>query len=99
MLVEIMKDEGYRTQDELTPWLFREMRSTDIASHLGDGRYLVILTETELGDGAATAARMAERFSGSLAIGLGCFPEDGATLDEVKDAAQRRAHGNWALAV
>ncbi len=99
MLIEVMQHEAYRIQDEVTAWLEQELRGTDLASHLGDGRYIVMLTETALADGAALAARMAERFPRTLAIGLGCCPEDGAKLDEVKKAAERRAHGNWALAV
>ena len=99
MLIEVKNDDAYRTQDEVTRWLEQELRGTDLASHLGDGRFIVLLTETALAEGAAIAARMAERFPKALAIGLGCFPEDGAKLDEVKKAAERRAHGNWALVV
>jgi len=99
MLIEVKKDEAYQTQDDVTAWLQQALRDTDLASHLGDGRFLALLTETALADGAALAARMAERFPKALAIGLGCFPEDGAKLDEVEKAAERRAHGNWALAV
>jgi GGDEF domain-containing protein len=99
MIIEVMRDGSYKTADELTAWLEQELRGTDLACHLGDGRFLAVLTETSLADGAAIAARMAERFPTALAVGLGTFPEDGAQLDEVKRAAERRAHGNWALAV
>jgi GGDEF domain-containing protein len=99
MIIEVMRDENHETLGELTAWLEQELRGTDLACHLGAGRFLIVLTETSLADGAAIAARMADRFPRTLAIGLGSFPEDGAQLDEVKKAAERRAHGNWALAV
>jgi GGDEF domain-containing protein len=99
MLIEVKNDDAYRTQDQLTRWLEQEVRGTDLASHLGDGRFVVLLTETTLEDSAAIAARLSERFPGALAVGLGSCPEDGASLDEVKKAAERRAHGNWALAI
>jgi GGDEF domain-containing protein len=99
MLIEVKGDDKYRTQDKVTHWLEQELRTTDLASHLGDGRYLVLLTETELADGAAIAARLAERFPQAIAVGLGCCPEDGGKLEDVQKAAERRAHGNWALAV
>lgn len=93
------EDEAYRIQDELRNWLDQSLRSTDMASHLGGGRYVALLTETEMDDASALAARTAERFPEKVAIGLGCFPEDGSTLEEVQKVAERRSHGNWHLAV
>jgi PleD family two-component response regulator len=99
VVIEVMGDETFKTLDGLTAWLDQELRGTDLACHLGDGRFLIVLTETSLADGAAIAARMAQRFPKALTMGLGSFPEDGGKLDEVTKAAERRAHGNWALAV
>jgi GGDEF domain-containing protein len=93
------EDEAYRVQDELRNWLDQSLRSTDMASHLGGGRYLALLTETGLEDASAIAARTAQQFPADVAIGLGCFPEDGNTLEEVQKVAERRAHSNWRLAV
>jgi GGDEF domain-containing protein len=99
MAVEVVKDPSYKTRDQLTRWFEQELRGTDLASHLGDGRFLVLLTETSLEEAAAIAGRIAERFPDALDIGLGSFPEDGASLQDVQEAAERRSHGNWALAV
>ena len=93
------QDEAYRVQDELRAWLDQSLRSTDLASHLGGGRYIALLTETELEDASAIAARIAERFPDTVNIGLGCFPEDGSKLEDVQKVAERRAHGNWRLAI
>lgn len=99
ILIEVRSDEEYRTQDEVRNWLDQSLRATDLASHLGAGRYVALLTETELEDAAALAARLAERFPKTVAIGLGCFPKDGANLEDVQKVAGRRAHCNWSLAV
>jgi GGDEF domain-containing protein len=99
MVVEIGKDDAYETRDEVTRWLAGEKRGTDLASHLGDGRFIVILTETGLEEAAAIAGRLAKRFPEIVEIGLGSFPEDAATLEGIKQAAERRSHRNWALAV
>jgi GGDEF domain-containing protein len=99
ILVEVRSDHAYQTQDELRNWLDQYVRSTDLATHLGAGRYLAMLTETPLDDAAAIAARIAENFPQNVAIGLGGFPDDGASLEAVQQVAERRAHSNWALAV
>lgn len=93
------EDDAYRLQDGLRNWLDESLRSTDLASHLGGGRYLALLTETPVDDAAAIAARIAERFPDDVAIGLASFPDDGDTLDSVKQVAERRAHSKWRLAV
>ena len=100
IIVEVRcEDDAYRVQDEVRLWLDRSLRSTDMASHLGGGRYVALLTETGMEDASAIAARTAEHFPETVAIGLGCFPEDGASLEEVQKLAERRAHTNWRLAV
>jgi GGDEF domain-containing protein len=98
MLVEVRSDDGFRTQDEVRDWLAHEMRATDLATHLGDGRFLTVHTETAMGDAASVAIRIAERFPNAVAVGLADYPGDGATLDDLQNLAQQRAHGNWALA-
>jgi diguanylate cyclase (GGDEF)-like protein len=97
--IEVHSDDAYRTQDEVRDWLDSSLRTTDLATHLGGGRYVALLTETPLDHAAAIAARLAERFPKTIAIGLGCFPEDGNKLKDVQKVAERRSHTNWALAV
>ena len=97
--MEVRGEGAHVVQAELRDWLDQSLRTTDLASHLGGGRYLAMLTETPMADAAAIAARLAERFPANLEIGLGCFPEDGNKLEDVQKIAERRAHGNWRLAV
>jgi hypothetical protein len=94
----VQKGDGYGLQDKVTAWLAHEMRATDLTSHLGDGRFVVVLTETTLEEAGSMAARVAEHFPKVLQMGIACFPDDGSSLDEVKSAAEKRAHGNWDLA-
>jgi GGDEF domain-containing protein len=96
--VEVVKGDSYSLQDEVTSWLAHEMRATDLTCHLGDGRFVVILTETTLDEAGAMAARIAHHFPNVLIMGVACSPDDGSSLDEVKSAAEGRAHGNWELA-
>jgi len=97
--MEVRGMQAREVQAELRDWLDQSLRSTDLASHLGGGRYLALLTETLLEEAAALAARLAARFPENLEIGLGCFPEDGSRMEDVQHVAERRAHGNWRLAV
>jgi GGDEF domain-containing protein len=99
ILIEVKNDDTFRTRDEVTAWLGHELRSTDLATHLGDGRFLAVLTETGVDVASAIAGRMTERFPKMLAIGLGSWPEDGLSLRDLQKTTQLRAHGNWALAV
>jgi GGDEF domain-containing protein len=97
--MEVRGMQAREVQAELRDWLDQSLRTTDLASHLGGGRYLALLTETLLEEAAALAARLAARFPENIEIGLGCFPEDGGKLEDVQKVAERRAHGNWRLAV
>lgn len=99
IVIQAKQDQAYRIQDEVRDWLHREMRATDLASHLGDGCFLALLTESSLDDAGATATRLAERFADAVEIGLSAYPDDGTSLDDLRTYALRRAHGNWALAV
>jgi GGDEF domain-containing protein len=96
--MEVRGMQACEVQAELRDWLDQSLRSTDLASHLGGGRYLALLTETLLEEAASLAARLAGRFP-EVEIGLGCFPEDGSKLEDVQKVAERRAHGKWSLAV
>lgn len=93
------RDDAYRVRDGLRSWLDQSLRGTDIATHLGGGRYAALVTETDLEDASAVAARIAESFPDDVAIGLACFPADGDNLEAIKQVAERRAHSKWRLAV
>ncbi len=100
IVMEVLaKDDAYRLQDGLRTWLDESLRSTDLASHHGGGRYLALLTETPIAEASAIATRIAEQFPDVVAIGLASFPDDGDSLDSIKQIAERRSHSNWRLAV
>lgn len=68
------RDDAYRVQDGLRNWLHQSLRETDLATHLGGGRYLALVTETGLEDAFVVAARIAERFPQRRRDRLGLLP-------------------------
>jgi GGDEF domain-containing protein len=89
MLIETDPGDSYNRQDQTTLWLKRSLRFSDLASHLGDGRFLVLMTETDVIAAAALRARLHWELP-EARIGLVRIPEDGETLSEVQDAASNR---------
>ena len=98
--VEVQADDvSYRLTDSLRTWLNASIRSTDLVSHLGGGRYIALLTDTNMDDAASIAARLASSFPGEVAIGLAAYPEDGESFENLHAVAERRAHDRWSLAI
>jgi GGDEF domain-containing protein len=97
MLVEVVKDSDFRVQDQVAVWLKQELRGHDLATHLGDGRFLAALTETSLEAAEALVARFQQSFAEGLIIGLSCSPQDGSQLDELQAVARASALGSEAL--
>ena len=72
--------EEWATQQALCNWLSRELRQSDIAGYLGNGRCVVIMPEA---DGAAVGGVIRRLKSEGYAtdIGLAVYPTDGDTYD------------------
>ena len=98
VLLEVRRDAAHRNQDEVQHWLLGELRTTDLLTHLGDGRYLALLTETDEVSAAATVSRLEERFSDKIAVGFACYPEAGSTLEQLEIATQGGAQRSSNLA-
>jgi hypothetical protein len=90
MLIEIRQDADLFARDSLTECLLRRTRSCDLAGHLGDGRYLILMPETTEAAAARGAARLTEQFEGSIAVGVSSFAVDGVELAELEAAAEGR---------
>ena len=58
ILVSVDQGENFGTLDKVTEWLNSRLRSTDLATHLGDGRYLTVLPETASQDAQVSADRL-----------------------------------------
>jgi len=91
IVVEVARDEGFRTLDRVTEWLSAELRASDLAAHLGDGRYVVLLPETDVEAAGLVVSRMQEAFACFLKAGISRYPDDGRSLQELQDAAGRDA--------
>jgi hypothetical protein len=72
--------EEWATQQALCNWLGRELRQSDIAGYLGNGRCVVIMPEA---DGAAVGhvIRRLKNEGYATDIGLAVYPGDGDTYD------------------
>jgi GGDEF domain-containing protein len=93
LLVESdVRDGALRSNDEITGWLHRQLRATDLAGYLGNARYLVLMPETKPTQAKRAIKRLVAEVEGSEA-GLSCFPEDGGTFEELFAVAQRKLAG------
>ncbi len=71
-------------------------RSIDTAARYGGDEFAIVLPETLARDAALVGKRICERLSGdreepllSVSIGIAVYPEDGATIDSLFQAADR----------
>ena len=46
MLIRVEQGNNCAAMDKVTEWLSSRLRSSDLVTHLGDGRYLALLPET-----------------------------------------------------
>ena len=76
-------------QGKVKDWLRTAVRKADIAGYLGEGRYAVLLPQTELTVARGIAARLSAHIAG-VSVGLSTHPEDGAEFDSLAAAAMRR---------
>jgi GGDEF domain-containing protein len=81
-----------QTNDQAIAWLRNQLRTTDIAGYLGNGRYAVVMPETGIAHAKRVAKRALREIDASEA-GLSSYPDDGATLDELCAAACERLAG------
>jgi GGDEF domain-containing protein len=84
--------KAWDVNEELVSWLRGQLRATDLAGYLGNGRYVVLMPETALAHAKRVSKRLLRDVAGSEA-GLACHPEDGANFDELCAAAQERLAG------
>ena len=90
MVIEVAQGAGFAAFDQICEWLGQRIRSSDLATHLGEGRYLVFVPETDAVAAGLIAGRLQEHFPNVISVGLASYPEDGLKLSELRDAAERR---------
>ena len=73
-------------QDKITSWLIKSLRSCDVASHLEEGRYFLLLPETSWMDAVRLGERITEYFP-RVKIGIAEYPRDGIDYATLSRAA------------
>jgi GGDEF domain-containing protein len=90
LLVEIAAASDPKTmQEQLPQWLRQGFRGVDIIGYLGNGRYVVLMPETDLTPARHAATRLLGGLSG-LDVGLSGVPVDGTTFEELYAVAAKR---------
>ena len=72
--------EEWATQQAICNWLGRELRQSDVAGYLGNGRYVVIMPEADAG-GVGHVLRRLKNDGYATDIGLAVYPTDGDNYD------------------
>lgn len=90
LLAEIAAASDPQTlQEQLPQWLGQRFRGVDIIGYLGNGRYVVLMPETELTPARQAASRLLGGLGG-VDIGLSGLPVDGTTFEELYAVAVKR---------
>ena len=80
------EDDEWNTLRTLQVWLTKNLRHTDIAGYLGNGRFLIIMPEAD-GEAATQLIRRLKTEGYATDVGLSCYPFDGKTYDDLYKAA------------
>jgi diguanylate cyclase (GGDEF)-like protein len=106
--------EGHLAGDRLlkaaTAVLTESVRAHDVVGRLGGDEFGLLLTEQTSQDAEQVAERIAEKVAASrialnfgahwdLTVGLASFPEDGATIEELLNVADRRLYEQRGIAL
>jgi hypothetical protein len=76
-------------KSEIGRWLQTELRATDIAGYLGNGRHIVIAPEADI----LAVERLIERLHEKVEhvdVGISAFPDDGVTFQQLWRRATAR---------
>jgi hypothetical protein len=90
LIAEIAAASDPKTvQEQLPEWLRQRFRAVDIIGYLGNGRYIVLMPETDLTPAQKAAGRLLSGLDG-VDIGLSGVPVDGTSFDELYAVAVKR---------
>ena len=76
-------------ESRIAGWLQNGLRETDIVGYLGNGRYVIVMPETDDNGSRGALARLAADV-GDIDVGVSVYPTDGAEYDALLAAATRR---------
>jgi hypothetical protein len=79
----------WTVRGQLADWLRRKRRRSDIAGHLEDGRFVLLMPETDTKEAQKLAQRLSRDVPGIL-VGYSRHIEDGGNLEQLVAAAVNR---------
>ena len=80
------ESDAWTVQGLLADWFRRQARDTDIAGFLGNGRFVLMMPETDIAAARKAAGRLQRDVDG-VETSLSAFGVDGVTFDELYAAA------------
>jgi GGDEF domain-containing protein len=80
---------AWTTKSEIGRWFQTELRATDVAGYLGNGRYVVLAPETDSTAIATLVGRLREKIE-HIDVGSSAFPEDGVAFQQLWRRAASR---------
>jgi GGDEF domain-containing protein len=89
VLLRVSASGGFAEFDRIGTWLSGQIRPYDLATHLGDGEFLVVMPETSVKDAEALVRRIASAVGGVVA-GISLYPDDALSFDELAGVARSR---------
>lgn len=93
LTLAIIDGEGgansWAMQGVLTNWLRLHLRNVDVTGYLGDCRFVVVLTNTDV-SGAQTILRRLQADVGGVIVSLSSLPGDGNNFETLYAAARAR---------
>jgi GGDEF domain-containing protein len=84
-----LESNAWAVQGSIALWLRQHVRAVDVAGYLGNGRFLILMPETDINSAQKTVARLCAEI-GDAETGLSAFPGDGGAFEELYAVAQDR---------
>ncbi len=79
----------WAVQGSMALWLRQHVRAVDVAGYLGNGRFLILMPETDINSAQNTVARLCAEI-GDAETGLSALPEDGVAFEQLYAVARDR---------
>ena len=84
-----LESNAWAVQGSIALWLRQQLRAVDVAGHFGNGRFLILMSETDINSAQKTVARLCAEI-GDAETALSALPEDGGTFEQLYAVALDR---------
>ena len=82
-------ENAWTVKDDISRWIGQNLRATDVAGYLGNGRYVVIMPESTQDGTSRVIERISNEIAG-VALSSSEYGADGASYNELYEAAAAR---------